>query len=171
MPKEKSLLPKKLESFLDAQKARYNVTEHRTVYTTYDVARTLKIDDKSVAKTLLIKADNEIVMVVIPGNKNLDFSALKKLINTARKKNEEKTVKKISLVSERVIANRITKKPGAVPPFGNLYKMTMYVDRAVLKPKKIVLNGASFTVSIEMTPKEYQRITEPVMGSFSKARK
>ncbi len=164
-------LPAPLENFLKKNSAKYNTHAHRTVFTTYDAAQTLKVELNSVVKTLVVQADRELVLVALPGNRNLDFNKLKKTINQQAKKTDDKSIKKISLASERLIANKITKKPGAVPPFGGLYKMRTVVDRALLKPRALIVNGGSFTVSLELTPKEFLRLSQGVLGSFGKARK
>lgn len=164
-------LPAPLEKFLTANKAKYNTHVHRTVYTTYDAAQTLKVDLKSVVKTLVAQADRELVLVALPGNRNLDFNALKKALNQIAKKADAKTVKKISLASEKLISSKITKKPGAVPPFGGLYGMRTIIDRGLLKPRALIVNGGSFTISLEISPKEFLRLSQGVLGSFGKARK
>jgi Ala-tRNA(Pro) deacylase len=163
-------LPARLLSFLTDHKAKYNARQHRTVFTAYDVAQTLKIDLKSVAKALFIQADREWVLVVVPANRNLDFQALKKTINAELKKSDGKLVKKISLATERSITKDVSNTPGAVPPFGPLLKLSTYVDRGLMKAPFVIVNGGYFETSLEMKPKEYLRLTEGILGSFSKKR-
>lgn len=165
---------KKLEKFLDENKAKYEVLEHRKVFTTFDAAQTQKEDLKRVAKTLFVKIDSDYALVVIPGNKRFDTNKLKKLINETRKKeakaNDEKAklAKKIKLTSEALIKKHVTKKMGAIAPFGSLYKLPTYFDKGLDKPKKILLNAGSFTESIEMTPAQYKKLEEPIEGRFAK---
>ncbi len=168
-----SVLPK-LQKFLDENKAKYDVVEHKKVYTTYDAAQTQKEDLKRVAKTLLVAADRDYAFVVVPGNKRFDQNKLKKLINESRKKQAKeegekpKLVKKVKLTTEAMIKKNITKKMGALAPFGSIYKIPTYWDKGLDKPKKVLLNAGSFTESIEMTPAEYKKLEDPVEGRFSK---
>ena len=168
-----SMLPK-LQKFLDTRQAKYEVVEHKKVYTTYDAAQTQKEDIKRVAKTLLVATDRDLAFVVVPGNKRFDQNKLKKLINETRKKEAKKAgakpklVKKVKLTSEALIKKNITKKMGALAPFGSLYKIPTYWDKGLDKPKKILLNAGSFTESVEMTPAEYKKLETPVEGRFSK---
>jgi len=83
-------VPSKIIKYLDLSRVKYERIEHKTVYTAYDKVATLKVKPNVIGKTLVLKIDNELAMVLIPGNKNLD-------------KNKFKVV-----------------KVGAVPPFGNL---------------------------------------------------
>lgn len=162
------MIPKKLEKLLKQKKVKYEIVLHRKVFTTHDCAQTLHEDIKSIAKTLLVKADRDLVFAVIPGNKKFDMPKLKKVMNSERKKNEEKPYKKVKLANEADIKKHITKKVGALAGFGCLYKIPAYMDKGIEKSKKIFINPGSFTESLKMTPKEYQKIEEPVAGRFSK---
>jgi len=63
-------------------------------------------------------------------------------------------------------------KPGAVPPFGVLWKLPTFVDRALLKEKTIIFNGGDHKESIKMRPKDFLKVLpDAVIGSFTKARK
>jgi len=161
---------KKLLNKLDESKIKYNVVEHRKVYTTFDAAQTQKIKPQQVAKTLLIKGDSNFYFAIIPGNRNLDSQKLKKVMNKYLVQQEEKKVKKISIANEAQIKRNFTKKMGALPPFGSLYKCQTFIDKSLLKNSKINLNAGSFTESLEMTPAQYQKFEEAAEGSFSKAR-
>ncbi|MFA6296732.1 MAG: YbaK/EbsC family protein [Patescibacteria group bacterium] len=187
---------KKFESFLKNKKAKYKVVSHRKVYTAWDSSATQHINIKTVAKTLLVKADNDYFFVVLSANKKLDINKLKKIINVWRVK-EAKTldnirtattkasafakasadrqkllkaqkIKKISLCSENIVKKKIVGKEGAMAPFGSFYGYKTFVDSLLLKQKKINLNAGSFTESLEMTPANYKKVEEPIVGSFGK---
>ena len=160
---------KKLENFLDKKKIKYKLVKHRKVYTAYDAAATQHVDLKCIVKCLLVKADSDFVLIVLPAHKKLDTVKLKKLINKERKKNEEKTVKKLKICSETVIKNNVTKGKGAIPPFGSLYGFETYVDQSLMKQKKINMNAGSFTESIEMTPAQYKKAEVLIVGSIGKS--
>lgn len=171
---------KKLINKLDEQKIKYGVVEHRKVYTTFDAAQTQKIKPQQVAKTLLVKGDSDFYFAVISGNKKLDSNKLKKVMNNYFVQQEESRetgsrskpgeIKKLSIANEAQIKRNFTKKMGALPPFGSLYKCQTFVDKALLKNSKINLNAGSFTESLEMTPAQYQKFEEAAEGSFSKAK-
>ena len=158
----------KLINRLDKNNIKYELKEHRKVYTTYDSAQTQKIDVKSVGKTLLLKADNKFLFAVIPGNKKMDIVKLKKTLNKYYDGIQEKKIKKIKIASEVQIKNNITKKVGALPPFGSLYKIPTFIDKSLFRLKKININAGSFTDSIEITPAQFKKFEEPIEGIFSK---
>ncbi len=161
---------KKLISFLDKNKIKYKIIEHKKVYTTYDAAQTQKINIKTIAKTLLVKGDSKFALAVIPGNRKLDIVKLKKVMNKYIIQIGEKRIKKLSIANELQIKKNFTKKIGALTPFGSLYKRPTFVDKLLLKNKKINLNAGSFTESIEITPVQYKLAEELIEGSFSKTK-
>ena len=72
-------IPAKIVKFLDSKKIKYEIVEHKTVYTAYDKAATLKIKPNVIGKTLVLKASGGLVMVLVPGNKNLDLAKITRL--------------------------------------------------------------------------------------------
>ena len=151
----------KLKKFLEKHKAKYDLVEHRKVYTAYDEAETQSLKAKEIAKTVLVKTDKELVLVVIPAAKNVDFDKVKKKVGA----------KKVSMAKETDITSKLKSKVGLIHPFGPVYKLPTLVDNAVLKEKKIRASAGSYTESIELTPKEFEKLVEPIKGSFSQAKK
>ena len=156
-------IPKKLIKFLDSLKVKYELIKHRTVYTAYDKAQTLKASQKIVGKTLVMKMDKQVGLVLIPANKNLDKGKLKKVART----------KNIDFVKEAWMKKRlIGVKVGAIPPFGNLWKLPTFVDRSLINQSKIIINGGDYNWSIKISPASFKKlIPDLVIGSFSKSRK
>ena len=123
-------IPQRIIKYLGDSK--YDAVEHRTVFTGHDKAATLKVPEKTVGKTLVMKIDKDLGIVLIPANKNLDKVKLKKLAGA----------KKIDFASETVIKNRIKgMRQGAIPPLGGPWKLPVYADRAFLKNPKILINS------------------------------
>ena len=166
------MTPKKVLNFLDKKGITYKIEEHKIVYTSYDKSRTSGIDLKLIGKSLIIKADNEFVIVLIPGNKNLDKEKFKKTINAIRKKEGGKASKKVDFATERWIKNNLKGvKLGAIPPFGELFKLPVFVDKSILKNKKIYISGGSYNNSIVISPANFKKIGEIKEGVFLKAKK
>jgi Ala-tRNA(Pro) deacylase len=164
--------PKKVIKFLQKSKVRYDLLEHKTVYTAFDKAKTLKIKPNLVAKSLILKSDNKIVFAVLPANKNLDRNKFKKVVNQWQKKQEQKSVKRIEFVTERLIKNKFKGiKIGALPPFGNLFNYPTFVSRALLGQTKIILNSGDYNNSISIKGVMLKKlIPDLVPGSFGKSR-
>lgn len=166
MPVSKALI-----NLLDKNKIKYEVLEHRKVYTAFDLAKTLHLDPKQIGKDVIVKVDGDYVIAVIPATKNLDVQKLKKLINVQRKKEGRKAAKKVNFATETWIKKRMKGKVGANPPFGTLQKLPVYLERALMRVPKMIVNGGDYTYSISLTPKQFVKLENPVLGSFSKAKK
>ena len=77
-------IPKRVLNFLEKARAKYEMIEHRTVYTAFDKAATLKVPEKIVGKTLVMRIDGKVALVLIPANKNLDTLKLGKIAKTKK---------------------------------------------------------------------------------------
>lgn len=154
-------IPRKIIEFLEKRKIKYEILKHRTVYTAFDKAQTLKVSEKIVGKTLVLKINGKLALFLIGANKNLDFNKLKKF------------AKKIKLASEKLIKNKLKGvKVGAIPPFGNLWQILTFIDKSLLKEKEIILNGGDYNFSIKIKTKDLLKLmSEATFGNFSKKRK
>jgi len=156
-------IPKKIINFLEKAKIKYEPIKHRTVYTAFDKAATLKVPQKIIGKTLVIKLDNLPALALIPANKNLDMQSLKKITKT----------KKIDFIKEAWMKKKLKGvKIGAVPPFGNLWGLPMFIDRSLINSPKIIINSGDYNFSIKLKGNLLKKlISDLVIGSFAKAKK
>ena len=156
-------IPKKVINFFEKAKVKYKPINHRKVYTAFDKAQTLKVPQKIIGKTLVMKLDNRPVLVLIPANKNLDIRALKKISKT----------KKIDFIKEAWMKKNLKGvKIGAVPPFGNLWKLPVFTDRSLTGPSEIIINSGDYNFSIKLKGTVLKKLMiSPVIGNFAKARK
>ncbi len=159
-------VPKKIQNYLDKKGAKYAIVTHKKVYTAYDAAQTLKKKLDEIVKNLLIKTDKGYIMVLLPASKNLDMEKLKKLINA-----KGQGIKKVEIPKEGVMVKVFKVKPGALPAFGKLHNLEVYMDKSLQKVKKAIFSSGSFNESIEMAIKEFEKLEEPIVGLFSKAKK
>ncbi|XOB42277.1 MAG: aminoacyl-tRNA deacylase [Candidatus Nealsonbacteria bacterium] len=166
-------IPKKVINFLERNKIKYEPIEHKTVYSAFDKARTLKMKRNIIGKTLVLKTDRDLAVVLIPSNKNLDKIKFKRLVNDWRKKTDQKPVKSIEFASERLIKNKIKGvKLGATPPFGNMFKVPTFVNKSLLSLPEIIINSGHYNYSIKIKGDFLKKMMpDLVIGSFTKTRK
>jgi Ala-tRNA(Pro) deacylase len=161
-------VPQKLLNFLENNGIKYETVSHKVVYTAFDKAATLRVKPNIIGKTLILKADRDLVMALIPGNKNLDKNKFKKVVNSWKKGQGQKSAKSIGFISEAIMKNKFKGvKIGAMPPFGSLFKMSAFVDGGLLKEKNILLNSGVYNSSIKISPKILEKLGM-IKGSFSK---
>jgi Ala-tRNA(Pro) deacylase len=156
-------IPQKVKNFLEKNKVKYAPVKHRTAYTAYDKAQTLRSPEKIVGKTLVLKIDKNLAVVLIPANKNLDKNKFKKIVRT----------KKVDFASERIIKNKLKEvKVGAIPPFGNLWGLATFIDKSLMNQPKIIVNGGDYSWSIKISPAALKKlIPDFKIGTFSKVKR
>jgi Ala-tRNA(Pro) deacylase len=147
---------KQLEKLLTQSKIKYKVIEHRTVYTAFDSAATQDLETKEVAKAVLLKGKANLYLAVLPAGNNCDFKAVGKLFSD-----------KVSMAKEKDIKSKLKLKVGLIAPFGSLFKIPVALDKKLLKNKKINLPAGSYTESILLSVKDYQKLEQPILGNFS----
>ena len=161
-------ISKKITNYLDKNKYRYEIIEHRTTYTAWDISQTEKVNPREVAKALVMKVDRDCAIAVIPADRNLDKKKFLKLFNAQRKKAGEKCAKKADFAKEAWMKKNVPGKVGATPPFNKLLKMDIFADRLLLKNKKIYLGSGEYNMSIKINLSQYLKKEEPITGSFSR---
>jgi len=156
-------IPKKIIQFFDKAKVKYDVIRHRTVYTAYDKAQTLKVSQRIIGKTLVLRVDNRVALVLIPANKNLDKGKFKKIAK----------VKQMDFVNEVWMKKNLKgTKIGAIPPFGNLWRLPTFIEKSLLKEPRIIVNGGDYNWSIKINPTSLKKlIPDLTVGYFAKIKK
>lgn len=167
LKKSKTKLPAKLVKYLEKAGVKHEILEHRTVYTAYDAAATMRKKLNEIAKSLFIKADKDYYLVLLPADYNLDFKKLGKCIGMQTKN----PVKVVKIPGEKVMENLLKVKAGAMSAFGGLHKLPVIIDKGLVKVKKGVFASGSHNHSIEMAVKDFVKLEEAVLGSFGVKKK
>ncbi len=150
-------ISKTLKDYLKKNNIDYEEIVHKTVYTAYDAAQTLKKNLNEIAKNLLVKTDKTYVLVVIPADKKLHLEKLKKALNA----------KSISIPKEQILIKVLKIKPGALSSFGKLHKLETVVDKTMVATKKAVLSAGSFTDSVFMKVKDFIQLEEAKVADIA----
>ncbi len=168
------MLSKTLKNFLEKNKIKYELLEHRTVYTALDKAATLKVKQTLVGKTVIVSFDARgFAIGLIPANKNLDKQKVLVAFNKLRQKAKEKNYKKIDFTDEKWIMTNIKgAKLGATPPFGTLYKLPFFIDNSLVKQPKIIVNAGEYELSLKLSSTSVVKLDPNTLkGNFSMAKK
>lgn len=164
-------IPKTIINYLEKNNIKFEIIEHRKVYTALDSAETQKTKPQEVVKTLVMKIDSEYCLALLAANKNLDKAKFKKAVNTWAKKQELKSFKKIDFAKEPWMKKNLPGKIGATPAFGKLLKMPVFMDAALFKNKDLIVNSGEYTESFKIKTNQFIKLEEPIKASFSKAKK
>ncbi|MDP2736436.1 MAG: YbaK/EbsC family protein [bacterium] len=154
--------PQKLAKYLEKAGVKYNVLEHKTVYTAYDAAATMSKKLNEIAKALLVIADKDYYLVLLPADHNLE---MKKLADFISKATGQK-VKVVKIPGEAVMEKLLKVKAGAMGAFGGLHKLPVIMEKKLAKMKKAVFASGSFNHSVEMAVKDFVKLENAMLGNF-----
>ena len=148
----------KLKDFLDESGVKYAQVSHSPAYTAQEIAAAAHIPGKDLAKTVMVKLDGKMVMAVLPASYRVDLKKLKKLAK----------VKKVELATEEEFKEHFPQSEvGAMPPFGNLYDMPVFVAQPLPEDEQIAFNAGSHSELLQMAYADFERLVSPNLGEFA----
>lgn len=148
-----------LKKFLDDNQVKYVAIAHSPAYTTSEVAQAAHVPGREMAKTVMVKLDGKLVMAVVRGTDTVDFDLLRNASGAGE----------ADLASESEFAGEFANiEPGAMPPFGNLYDMAVYVDEALREDAQIAFNAGTHRELIRMAYADFERLAQPRVARFAK---
>src|SRR5205807_1913493 len=156
--KERAMPVRTLKQFLDKEKIKYVSIVHSTAYTAQEVAASAHITGKELAKTIIVELDGKMAMAVLPANRKIVIQDLREITGSDEVKfAPEDEFKKMFPDCET----------GAMPPFGNLYGMDVYVAESLTRNEEIAFNAGSHTEVIKMAYADFERLARPRVISFT----
>lgn len=145
---------RKLREFLDNHAIKYVNISHSRAYTAQEVAASAHIPGKELAKTVMVKIDGKMAMVVLPAPDKVDFTQMKAVAGASD----------VELASEREFKNLFPEcEVGAMPPFGNLYGMDVFVTKDLAEDEEIAFNAGSHTELIRLPYNDFENLVKPKM--------
>jgi Ala-tRNA(Pro) deacylase len=149
---------KKLKAFLDENKIKYISVQHSSAYTAQEIAAIAHIPGKDLAKTVIIKIDGKLAMAVLPASYKVSFEHLKETLG----------VKEVRLAYEQEFIDKFPEcEVGAMPPFGNIYGIEVYVADSLAEDEEIAFNACSHTELIKMKFNDFEKLVKPKRIKFS----
>ena len=191
--KEVKKISTKVTKLLDEAKVKYKTIEHKVVYTAHDAAQTTKKKLSEIAKVVLVRVEGAPVgviasrqqaekqsnrekdrrgasrlamthyyaLIVLPAGKYVDFSGIKKALKA----------KKVSMATEKDITKYLKTKVGLLHPFGSEYNLQTLLDKGLAKSKKIITSAGTYTDSVELAIKDFEKLIKPIKGAFAKQKR
>lgn len=146
-----------LKEFLDGHGVGYAVLPHSPAFTAQQIAASAHVPGKELAKTVVVKLDDRTALAVLPASQKVDFDLLREAAGAER----------AELASEEEFRGRFPGCDlGAMPPFGNLYGLDVYVADALAEDEEIAFNAGSFTELVRMDYRDFTRLVQPKVLRF-----
>ncbi|HET9843653.1 MAG TPA: YbaK/EbsC family protein [Gammaproteobacteria bacterium] len=141
----------RLKNYLDNHNVYYEVISHPIAFSALQLCEVSHIPSKKMAKTVICKTTNDLFMVVISAHDQVNLEELKKLIGTP-----------VVLATEEEFSGAFPDcEVGAMPPFGNLYDMDVYVSEDLVHGSEIAFNAGNHSELYKMQYKDYEKLVHP----------
>ncbi|MCH5373648.1 MAG: YbaK/EbsC family protein [Planctomycetes bacterium] len=148
----------RLKEFLDSQRVKYVTIYHSPAFTAQEIAASAHVPGKELAKTVMVKVDGKMAMAVLPASSRVDMDLLKDVTGASS----------IELASEKEFKDMFPAcEVGAMPPFGNLYDMDVYVSEVLTEDEEIAFNAGSHTELVRMAYADFERLVRPKVAQLS----
>jgi Ala-tRNA(Pro) deacylase len=144
-------MPRRLIECLDGNKVRYEVLHHPEAVTAQRIAQAEHVKGRHHAKVVIVKSGDEHLMMVLPADHHIDLEKVEKAVGKAVSLDKEQEFK--SLFPDCAI--------GAMPPFGNLYGLSTYVDQQLAEQDYIVFEAGTHADAIKVSYRDYEKIVKP----------
>lgn len=148
----------RVKELLDKHGIKYVCMLHSPAYTAPEVAAAAHIPGSELAKTVMVKLDDQMAMAVLPASEHIDFDLLA----------EEADCDEASLAGEAEFQDLFPDcEVGAMPPFGNLWDLPVYVSETLADESHIAFSAGSHTEVMSLSFDDFRRMVEPRIMDFS----
>jgi Ala-tRNA(Pro) deacylase len=148
----------RLAKYLRENDVPFETQIHPQAFTAQEVAAAQHVSGHQVAQVVMVWADDELAMMVLPASGRVDF----------RRAAQAMTVKRVRLASEAEFIDRFADcKVGAMPPFGNLYDLRVVIDPSLTEHKEMVFRVGTYTETMKIATAEFGRLVRPHVAVIS----
>ena len=148
----------KLRKFLDDHGVKYVSIRHSPTFTAQEIAQSVHVSGRDFAKTIVVSTENGMALVVLPAARRIVMSDLREML----------LVPHVRLASEQEFRDLFPDcELGAMPPFGNLYGMALYVDRQLADDGSLCFNAGSHTELLRMRYVDFERLANPCVADLA----
>ncbi len=148
---------RRLREYLDKEKVSYEILTHGETYTAPELAHALHVPGREVAKVVMLKVDERYVMTVLPANWKVDVKRLQDVFQTHH----------VRLATEEEFKALFPDcEVGAMPPFGNLYGLAVYVDQSLAADEDIVFPAGTHQDAVKLRYRDFANLVRPSVAEF-----
>jgi Ala-tRNA(Pro) deacylase len=148
----------RLTDYLSENGVDFEHMTHPEAFTAQEVAAVQHIPGDSLAKVVMAFAGGEMVMLVLPATSKINFAKVRSALG----------VEEVRLAQEKDFAGVFPDcEVGAMPPFGNLYAVPVYVDRLLANSDEIVFDAGTHTDALKLRYADWERLVKPTTFDFA----
>lgn len=152
------MISPRVKGFLDGERVEYEVLPHREAYTAQGVAASVHVSGWRMAKVVLLRdEDGSFVEAVVPASRNLDLARMRRITGRSR----------LSLATEEDMVRMFPDcVAGAIPPFGKLYGVPVYVDVSFSNDRDVLFQAGNHREVVKMGYATFEALAHPVVDDF-----
>lgn len=147
----------KVKEFLDSHGVKYVSIRHSPAYTAAEVAASAHVAGRDFAKTIVVRIGDKFALVVLPATRRLVLGDLRDLLQNPY----------VRLATEVEFRDLFPDcELGAMPPFGNLYGVPVYVAVSLTEETEIAFNAGTHTEVIKMSYEDFDELVRPTVLDY-----
>ena len=147
-----------LKNYLDLKRIPYHHLSHPPAFTAGQLAATQHVPGETVAKTVVVRAERQFMLAVLPANERIDFPALGAAVGTCN----------LRLATEYEFEDLFPDSDvGAMSPFGNLYELPVYAEKSLAEHREIVFHAGTHQDAIQMKYEDFAEVVHPKVCAFA----
>jgi len=149
----------RLREFLETHHVPYELHRHKHAFTATAVAEADRVPKSEMAKVVMLRSARHYLMTVIPACQRLDLERV-------RAATDEQD---LEMASEDELSGLFPDcETGAMPPFGNLFGIPVWVDDALGRETETVFNAGNHRETIHMAYADFVRLVHPSFGALGR---
>jgi len=148
----------RLEEYLRENGVPFEVQHHPRAITAQEVAATEHVPGKMLAKVVMVMVDGEMVVLSLPAPYQVDLEKVGKVLGAEEARLAEEEEFEDAFPDCEV---------GAMPPFGNLYGMPVYVEEALAEDETIFFRAGTHTDTMSVRYADFEQLVEPTIAEFA----
>jgi Ala-tRNA(Pro) deacylase len=154
------MIPKRITDYLDSVHVGYRRLPHETAITAQDLAAALRISGRRVAKSVIVEAEGQRFIAVLPANEMLDEGRLAAALGA----------RSVRLLTESEFTSLFPDcDPGAEPPFGRLFDLPVVMDSSLAdRNLNLIFRAGSHTEAVELRYFDFERMERPIEAAIGR---
>jgi Ala-tRNA(Pro) deacylase len=152
------VVARKLKAFLDEHRVPYHVLRHHERFVASEIAEALHVPGQELAKVVMVKVDGKLKMAVLPASVMVNLDAFARAAGGVR----------AELATEAEFKDAFPDcEVGAMPPFGNLYGIEVWVDNLLTVDRAIVFEAGNHHEAVKLAYRDFARLVRPRVADFA----
>ena len=149
----------RLEEYLRAHSVAYHTVPHPYAQTAEGTAASANISSKEMAKIVMVNLDGKLAMAVVPANELVHLQRLREIAGA----------REAAIASESEFRDCFPEcEVGAMPPFGNLYGMDVFVSSSLAADEQIAFNAGSHRELVCIGWNDFERLVHPRVADLTR---